>query len=198
MLAFARHGATTSNEAGLLVGASQLGLSDLGRLQSKRLAQWAKTQEFSQILSSDFVRAKETAEIISAHLNIPVSFHAELRERNYKKYDHIDRANLIKMRTAAGHCFVDPTQDWISVADVESDHDVYSRTLDLIRLKYPPSCTANVLVVTHAGTIKSFLHETFAIEPNRSNCFKVPNGSVLVFNYDSGCNLQLFGFYPKV
>jgi broad specificity phosphatase PhoE len=198
MLALIRHGATIANEARRLQGKIENKLSDIGLLQARRIALWATQKGFVKVLSSDSLRASQTAQIISEHLGVPFTLHSELRERDYSTYDGLTIAEITKIRVDAGHVFVDATQDWFGITEVEGDNGVFARVSGLIKSVYLPSSPDNLLLVTHAGVIKSYLHITFAISPERSNCFKVPNGAVLLLDYDQGGNMQLRGFYPQI
>jgi broad specificity phosphatase PhoE len=196
VLAIIRHGATLANEQGLVQGKTDLSLSRLGVAQAERIADWAQGQAYSRILASTSKRAAETAQIVGSHLGLPHTLHPELCERDYDGYEGISAEELRLMRRAEGHSFADPTQDWWGVAKVESDDAVFERTWNLIQSSYPRAHCDSVMVVTHAGVIKSFLHKALSITRDRSNCFKVPNGALIALEYDGGGYLQLRGFYP--
>lgn len=196
MLVLARHGLTAANEAGRLQGESDMGLSNTGRQQARRLANWASKKKFVKLLASDSLRAVETVQIVAEHLGMPFTLHAELRERDYNVYDGMSRNELVKVRRTAAHKFVDPTQDWFGVSEVESDREVSDRVSPLLKAIYPDPSSDSVLCITHAGVIKAYLYVTFAISPDRGNFIKVPNGAVLLLDYDEDMQLQLRGFYP--
>lgn len=197
MLALVRHGATEANENGRLQGLMDIGLSDAGRLQAINLAYWAVRQGVDGIISSHLLRARETAQIVAERVKISPSFHDELCERNYGKYENLDINQLIRVRSEKGHSFSDPTQDWANIVGVESDQEVFARVAALIKEVYPPTTSKNIMVVTHAGVIKSILYIILDISPVRYNCIKIPNGSVVVLNYDQNGHLQLQSLYPQ-
>ena len=83
-----RHGQSLANTAGIIVshpknGLNDYGLSDLGREQVKNTISQSSLNSDARIFSSDFKRARETAEIVHDNLQCqqPVLFEKRLRER---------------------------------------------------------------------------------------------------------------------
>jgi len=82
-----RHGETIENKNEIMQGQLPGTLSELGIEQAKKLAERLKSDKFDYIYSSDLERAANTAkEIIKYHINTPVEFTKELRERNLGEY----------------------------------------------------------------------------------------------------------------
>ena len=81
-LFLARHGNTDWTERGLIQGHTNIPLNDLGRESAKRLAQElaAFQDEIGLVISSDLLRASETAQIVASHLAKPIVLDARLRE----------------------------------------------------------------------------------------------------------------------
>jgi len=85
-----RHGLSKANARGIIVSCiandrrGDYGLSELGRQQALTAAQGCDLPGNTVICSSDFSRAKQTAEIVRAHLGAPEVVIAEaLRERRF-------------------------------------------------------------------------------------------------------------------
>ena len=57
------------------------GLTDLGRRQAVRTAQWLRREGLHGVFSSPLRRARETADIIAAAASVPVTEDTRLRER---------------------------------------------------------------------------------------------------------------------
>lgn len=75
VIGLVRHGITEWNLAGIAQGSSDVSLNDTGKSQAAALAdRLASEGPWDMIVSSDLARAKETAEIISEKLAMPISF----------------------------------------------------------------------------------------------------------------------------
>jgi broad specificity phosphatase PhoE len=81
-LCLVRHGQTDWNLEGRYQGQSDIPLNETGRNQARTLAEHLKGHLFSGIYTSDLQRAKETADTISAVLDMPVTTDVRLREIN--------------------------------------------------------------------------------------------------------------------
>jgi len=86
-LLLVRHGETDWNAAGRLQGHTDRPLSDYGREQARRLAEELVGEEFDAIYASDLARARETAEIVGAQLDLPVVLDPDLREKNWGTWE---------------------------------------------------------------------------------------------------------------
>ena len=130
-----RHGESEANKQGLIIsfpenGTKAYGLTDLGKEQVKKSITENKHlfNNKSLIISSDFLRAKETAEIIKEELELAeVIFNTLLRERtfgelekahhgHYKKAWKLDKKNP-------------DNKKW----DIESPQEVLTRVTRLIK-----------------------------------------------------------------
>ncbi len=85
-----RHGESLANTAGLIVshpenGLHDYGLSDKGRQQVAAGIDASALPSTTQVFSSDFKRARQTAEIVHQQLNFdhPINFDIRLRERHF-------------------------------------------------------------------------------------------------------------------
>jgi broad specificity phosphatase PhoE len=78
---FVRHAESEANVLGIF---SNIGwkhpLTDLGRMQAKRLAEFLANEKVTRIFSSPVMRAVQTSEILSERLGIPFTVAAGLRE----------------------------------------------------------------------------------------------------------------------
>lgn len=80
---FVRHGESVANAKGL-IGEPDTPLSEKGREQAHATGQILGAENVTQIISSPFLRARQTAEIIAAELGLPssaIKILHDLRER---------------------------------------------------------------------------------------------------------------------
>lgn len=80
-----RHGQTIWNAEGRPQGQSEypVPLTITGQEQARALAQKLADKKIKLIVSSDLLRAKQTAEIVAQILKVPVKFDSRLREVDY-------------------------------------------------------------------------------------------------------------------
>lgn len=195
MLYLVRHCSTVENETGILCSNSNQSLSEKGVQEAILVAEWFSKVKIDQILTSDSLRAKETALSINSKTGAPIKVYKELAERFVgSEYANLqfDQLKIIRQNDKWAY---DLTQDWFGVTNVESDIDVYNRLcsvlVDNIRSE------DNIVCVTHAGVIKSFLHSAFNIDPKRPNTFKVRRGTILAFQNETDFKkLQMVGMHP--
>ena len=79
-----RHGESVSNLEGRVQGQADVELSDLGRRQAELVAEWFRgvvpTAGITEIWSSPLRRARETAAVIAAAIDLPVALEESLCE----------------------------------------------------------------------------------------------------------------------
>ena len=82
MIFLIRHGETAGNAA-RIVQLPDIPLSPRGLAQAERLAQRLAREGVAQILSSDLLRARQTAEVLQRATDAPLAFEPLLHERNF-------------------------------------------------------------------------------------------------------------------
>lgn len=81
-ICFMRHGESESNREGRLTGTLNSPLTDEGLIQSENIS-LKITSDFAEIFASDYIRCKQTVEILNKKLNIPINYDSRLRQRNF-------------------------------------------------------------------------------------------------------------------
>ena len=151
-----RHGNSLANQQGIIVsrpenGVSGYGLSETGQSQVlETLARDKYLDSATLIVSSDFRRARETAEIIHRQLNseTPLCFDPRLRERNFGE---------LELGPDDGYARI-WEEDEISAdnrpAAVESANQVMTRVSDLVRDYESMYSAVTVLLVSHGDALQ--------------------------------------------
>ena len=115
------------------------------------------------VVSSDFKRARETAEIIHRHFKVtaPLRLETSLRERDFGDFNMTDAANYQKIWS---HDAQDPNH---TAFGCESVMSVFSRTSALIeRLEEEyKSEERTVLLVSHGDTLQIILTRFAGVAP---------------------------------
>ncbi|MGE7906456.1 histidine phosphatase family protein [Peribacillus sp. NPDC094092] len=78
-----RHGQTDWNALGKLQGQTDIPLNELGKLQARQCGEFLSKDEWDVIISSPLKRARETADIISHYMEVPVIEKVEFIEKNF-------------------------------------------------------------------------------------------------------------------
>lgn len=151
-----RHGQTTWNVEGLMQGHTDSPLTEKGEQQAKETAEKLKHINFDLIFSSDLLRAKRTAEIISLERQLAVETTDLLRERSFGIYEgqpyeavHVYDELLEKLGEDERHTF--------SQNGVEDEASFIGRILTFFRETAVTHPGKNILVVSHGGVIRSLL-----------------------------------------
>lgn len=93
-LYLARHGRTHWNELGRFQGHTDVPLDDVGRAQARALADQLRGR-VEAVLTSDLLRASETARIVADALAIPLlAADPDLRERGYGAFEGLTRDEI--------------------------------------------------------------------------------------------------------
>jgi broad specificity phosphatase PhoE len=79
-LVLLRHGRTAYNQAGIWQGQADIPLDDLGRDQSKAVAEYLVAQRPSAVVASDLVRARDTGQAVADAAGLPLALDQRLRE----------------------------------------------------------------------------------------------------------------------
>lgn len=157
-----RHGESTGNAEGIYQGQLDLPLNNTGREQVRLLAHsWKEKQVcFDRIIASPLLRARETAEIIAAALDLPVDFDPDLMERN---------GGALQGLTIAEGAARFPTQAFQHpyqrvAGEGESEWDLFLRAGRAVNclISRPPG---RYLVVSHGAILNRLVYAMLGILP---------------------------------
>ncbi|RFA09329.1 histidine phosphatase family protein [Subtercola boreus] len=174
-LALVRHGQTDWNLARRIQGNTDIPLNDTGRAEARETAERLAGVRWDAVLTSPLSRARETAEIIAAALDLPEPVaEPDLVERRYGDAEGMDYQELHE-RFPAG----------IVVPGRETHREVQLRVhaaLIAIAERHPGQ---SLIVVCHGGVISSLVrHATGGHRPRADE--RIANGSVHYFSYTGG------------
>ncbi|NMB11125.1 MAG: histidine phosphatase family protein [Firmicutes bacterium] len=89
-----RHGQTQWNQERRYQGQRDIPLSDAGRVQAERAARYLSDVGIRFLVSSDLLRARDTAAIIGERLQLPVLCCSLWRERDYGRWEGLTREEI--------------------------------------------------------------------------------------------------------
>ena len=184
-LFFVRHGKDDENFRG---GWSVLGLVPEGVEQAKGLAKHLceKKENYGikKIVSSDLVRAKETAEILAEALELPVITDERLREADNGVLAGMSNEEALKKYPGLFWNTLEPEECY---PGGESPKQFYTRIKEWFEtfLAECKEFEGNVLVLTHGGVINVVYHLVRNMEwSNKKKPVPVANCSVHVLDTD--------------
>jgi broad specificity phosphatase PhoE len=185
---FVRHGESIGNAENRLQGLRDYPLSEIGRAQTRALAdRWlAEGLSFDTAITSPLIRASETAQILASTLKIP-SFELEPLwvERDMGQRSGMTMEDVQTQFKDPG--FVN-TYEAVHKSG-ESDWVLYLRAGQALHklLQHPP---ARYLVVTHGALLNMTLYAILGIAPQ-------PNFQGARFGLDNTA-FASFRYYPEV
>lgn len=163
-----RHGQSKANARGIIVSCiandrrGDYGLSELGRQQALAAARGCGLPGNTVICSSDFSRARQTAEIMRAHLGAPEVVIAEaLRERCFGDWEGSAAGNYARVWAA------DETNPCYADGNVEPAAAVLDRSTALIVDLERRYADRDILLVSHGDTLQILRAGFLRMNPSR-------------------------------
>ena len=145
-----RHGESVWNAVGRLQGQiAHIPLTALGRQQAEQTAVRLASSGAQLVVSSDLVRAVETAQMIATSLSIPLRLERDLREQALGVFE--SRLAVDVHRETEPANWIDPL--W-RPAGGESLQDVYVRLERVFEELQEEQPGGRVIVVTHGDTAR--------------------------------------------
>lgn len=150
-LLLARHGETDWNRDHRWQGHTGPPLNEKGRRQAQALA--ASVADIDAIYSSDTQRARDTAEIVAAHLGATVETDERLREVNFGEWEGLTREEIDR-RYAGAFTRWEACERPLP-AGVEADEAMAERVLRALHEIADAHAEDRILVVTSGGPIRA-------------------------------------------
>lgn len=170
-----RHGQTSSNLKGIWQGQLDHELTELGRAQARAAAEAIASLRPSRVVSSDLVRARDTAdEVAAASGGLPVSTDERWREIHAGGWQGLTAAQVYSQYPEDADKLI-TGEDFRRGGHGESLADVATRTraaLDELLASMPPGeC---VVIATHGVTGRSLVAELVGLD--QSTAWRVLGG----------------------
>lgn len=164
-----RHGRTGWNAAGRFQGQLDPPLDDVGRAQAAHAAAHLVAGLAGQdavVVSSDLVRAADTARELTALLGVPLQLEPRLREHGMGTWEGLTRDEVADR-------FPEQYADWLAGRPVrerggEETAAVAARALAALQ-ELPPAQVA--VVVTHGGTSGRLIERLLELGPDHRRVF---------------------------
>ena len=180
----ARHGETEWNRIGRWQGATDIPLSDHGRAQARSLAERLRDLRIARVHASQLSRALETAQIVAAHLALPAPIaDPRLRERGYGAFEGLTRHECAERFPGVWERYMADRQAVPPGAEPQAEvvERITAALTEIAGLAHELSDSGAILVVSHGGTIRSFVHAATGVIPP-----PLENGTVFRINFAGG------------
>lgn len=166
---------------------AQTPLTEIGRIQAERTANFFRGKKVCKIFSSDLRRARETAEKISEATSVPVTFLEELREIKKGIFEGKPRIEEEKAIKESGK---DPFR--FKPEGGESYYDFYNRVSNFIERLKTNNFKGDIIIVSHGGFIALFLLLLLNLPLEEKRYFGVKNCSVSFLEIDDRWRVKDF------
>jgi len=163
-------------------GIKEVPLSQKGLLQTKILALGLKDTNFRAMYSSPLVPAQKTAEIISQKLKLEIINDDRLKEVNCGLWEGKIIDNLAKEDKENFKLWLNNPAEFV-FPQGESLVGLQNKIINFcteITQKYQKG---NILIITHSGTLKTFLCKVLNESLNYFHTFNINKGSITIVNY---------------
>lgn len=133
------------------------GLTELGKEQVEKTAEFLRDKNISKIYSSSYKRTKETAEIINKTLKVEIKFDDKLRER--MNWGSIPNQSLVEFLKEWEYSnFHRDFKPKAGISSLQSGQDALN-VISEISASLPNS---NIAIITHGGVICDLLRNLFS------------------------------------
>jgi len=173
-----RHAEVATPFRGKYNGHNDIGLSQKGKEEAKKLAKCFTCKSFDLVYCSDLRRAKETLAPFSQAKD--AIFTEKLREKSWGKHEGLSFEEIC----AQGLKYSDFNQ-WIETLDGERVGVYTQRVKQFFFEELAEKKADNILVITHAGVIRVLMAIVQNISLEDAFCVALPYTSYTV--YDTDC-----------
>src|SRR5256712_13847188 len=161
-----RHGATVLSSEDRFAGATDVELSDVGREQTRRLAERLSHEKIIAVYASPLDRTVETAQILAGPHKLEVQTRDGFREISHGRLEQMTRREVEeKFPEEAAEWEKDPYT--FAPLGGESGLAVTARALPALIALVRDHAGQNILVVSHKATIRLLLSSLLGFDPRR-------------------------------
>jgi broad specificity phosphatase PhoE len=179
VLYLTRHGETDWNVAGRWQGHTDVPLNANGYEQARRLAAALRTHAPVAAVSSDLVRAAETARVAAELLGVPFAYRdPDLRERAFGPFEGLTRDECARLHGEAWRAWI---EEQLAPPGAESRRALAERVtaaIDRAAGGLSPG-GGPLLIVTHGGSLRAVVSAVIQRQPP-----PIANGEIWRLEWD--------------
>ena len=176
-----RHGETDWNRELRFQGQVDVPLNDIGHEQARRVAQRLATESVHHLVSSDLIRAQQTAQPVARHSLAPQPLDpvmdAALREQDFGAVDGMRVADIKAQHPQAWAQWVRFEADY-AFAGGESTRQFHARVMAALRALAQKHPRQTLVVVTHGGVLDMVYRSARALPLSGPRQSQIPNAGL--------------------
>ena len=176
-LILVRHGTTLCNEGGVLSGLTDSKLSEKGKLQGKKLAEYLKDEKIDEIYTTSFSRTKDTVKKLAEIKNIQIKESNQLNEINFGDFEGLSFKMIEKEYEEEFQKMIKEGFEY-KYPNGESLIDTFNRVGNEIEKIIKDNKDKTVLICTHGGTIRNIISYLLCRDYKYHWNFRVDNASI--------------------
>lgn len=189
-----RHGESKWNVENRIQGWAASELTERGEKETRRTAEYINENwEVSQIITSDLVRAVQTAKIIQNSISpkVPISEESLWREQDFGPYQGFTDEEYADILSSDNNM-----ESSKPVQRGETPYDVRKRTMDAIE-KIDTDVQGVPVIVTHSGPIVQIIGNVYGYDPIESyDNISISNNQIIHCDITDG--IQIVSGYSAV
>lgn len=193
---FIRHGRTLWNHSGRYQGITDVPLNDIGKKQAVLTAQRLKDISFDEIISSDLVRARETAEAIAELHGKDVRVMKAFQELSFGDWEGLTFEEIErKWPGMIAEMYHHP--DTLRLPHGESFGDLQKRTMAALKDIISEGDNKTYAIISHGAAIRTILCGLLEIPLDRSWNFSLGNAGITCMTHYIG-DRSILNFHNNV
>lgn len=165
-------------------------LSDLGRRQVAVVADYMRSRHITALYSSPVLRTRQTAEIISAAVSLPIVFDDRLLEIG----TNIEGTSMTDVDAIGGNVYTPE----FHAKGAESIEDLVARLNGFVVEKRTEHEGKNILCVSHGDPIRfivmHYMNKTLDFRSSRAIATPLAGGYSLIFTNDGSVSVEPIHF----
>lgn len=176
-ICFVRHGETDWNIELRMQGHIDLALNSTGEAQAVAVGRHFSDVQAAALYSSDLLRARQTAQPISAALKRPMVLVPKLRERNFGRCEGLTFKEIAEKYPGDARAIASRDPDYAAPGG-ESRRQHQTRVLDGIGELVRGHPGQTIVVVTHGGVLDVINRRARDLPPEALRDYPIPNTGI--------------------
>jgi probable phosphoglycerate mutase len=169
-----RHGETDWNRELRFQGHIDVPLNDLGHEQARRLGLRMAGEPVQHLVSSDLMRAQQTAAPASRQLELEIGTSAALREQNFGVVEGMRADEIKDLHPRAWEDWLEFREDH-AMPEGESPREFHARIIEALGRIAAAHAGQTVMVVTHGGVLDMVWRTVRGLGLNGPRQSDIPN-----------------------